>query len=88
MKFPKQLLTIFGFVLFAAIGFACIVFVYFSGLEMGKYVGRCELACEKSGGVFLSVDDDNISCQCQSTGFIPWIYWVDSSTNKGANESG
>ena len=88
MKFHKNLMTVLGVILFAMIGFGCIVFVYVSGIEMGKYVGRCELACNKSGGVFLSIDDDNVSCQCQSTGFIPWIYWVDSGLDKRVDEAG
>ena len=58
-------------------GSAAISVAFIKGIELGKDVGRCEAACEISGGTFIALDDDDL-CQCQSNGSIKWVYGVSS----------
>jgi len=71
-------LSLVEFVLLLSLcGSAAISVAFIKGIELGKDVGRCEAACEISGGTFIALDDDDL-CQCQSNGSIKWVYGVSS----------
>ena len=79
-KIKPLLLSALRIMLASLVGLVFLAFSYNEGVELGKQVGRCEIACHVSGGKFLSLLEQN-ECQCQSVGKIPWIYSV--SVEKG-----
>ena len=71
----KVLKSIATISILSFLGTLSIVFTYNKGVNLGKEIGKCEVACLVSNGKFIALLEDNY-CQCVSKGGIKWIYAV------------
>ena len=74
INLKRLMIRVFCILGLSLVGCAAITLAFVEGIDLGKDVGRCEFACELSGGTFLALDDN--SCQCQGNGTIKWVYSV------------
>lgn len=52
-------------VVLSALGTLAVLKVHIAGIEVGRLIGHCEVACSVLGADFVALDT-NSSCQCEA----------------------
>jgi len=63
-KWTSRLKVVLRILTLASLGVFAVMYVLKQGIEVGKKVGHCEVACSIVRGAFTSIDGV-AACQCQ-----------------------
>jgi len=63
-KWANRLKAVLRVLALVSMGVFAVMYVLEQGIEVGKKVGHCEVACSIVRGAFISMDGE-AACQCQ-----------------------